>query len=110
MTYFYVNLDLSAEDKAIRDEAHKFAKEVMRPIGIELDKMPAAETVAKESPLWDFIRQAYALGFHKAAFPDIVGGLGVTPLQSHICLEELLRGSAGLAACLVLAGFKGIDD
>ena len=32
-TYFDVNLDLTAEDKAIREEAHKFAKEVMRPLG-----------------------------------------------------------------------------
>ena len=33
MTYFDLNLNLSDEDKAIREAAHKFAKEVMRPMG-----------------------------------------------------------------------------
>ncbi len=70
MTYFDVNLDLTQEDKAIREEAHRFAKEVMRPIGMELDKMTAEQTIAADSPLWDFMRRAYGLGFHKAAFPE----------------------------------------
>ncbi len=48
MTYFDLNLNLSDEDKAIREAAHKFAKEVMRPMGIELDRMSAEETVAAE--------------------------------------------------------------
>ena len=30
MTYFDLNLNLTEEDKAIREAAHKFAKEVMR--------------------------------------------------------------------------------
>jgi acyl-CoA dehydrogenase len=105
MTYFDVNLDLTKEDKAIREEAHRFAKEVMRPISIELDKMTAEQTIAADSPLWGFMRQAYGLGFHKAAFPEAVGGLGTSPFQSHIFLEELLWGSVGLAACVVLAGW-----
>jgi hypothetical protein len=31
-TYFDLNIDLTNEDKAIRDEAHKFAKEVCGPL------------------------------------------------------------------------------
>jgi len=103
MTYFDLNLNLTDEDKAIRDAAHKFAKEVMRPIGIELDRMSAEETVAASSPIWGFLKQAYELGYHKGAFPAEVGGLGFTPFQSHLMMEELFWGSTGLAATLLLA-------
>jgi acyl-CoA dehydrogenase len=102
-TYFDINLDLTAEDKAIRDEAHKFAKEVMRPLGREIDAMPAEEVVSEKSPLWDFLRQAYELGFHKAVFPKEVGGLGCTPIQSHLYMEELVWGNIGLCGCVLLA-------
>ena len=37
MTYFDLNIDLSSDDRALRDEAHKFAKEVIRPVASELD-------------------------------------------------------------------------
>ncbi len=105
MTYFDLNLDLSEEDKAIREAAHKFAKEVMRPMGIELDHMSPEETVAQNSPIWGFLKQAYELGYHKGAFPVEVGGLGFTPLQSHIMMEELFWGSTGLASILLLAAW-----
>lgn len=105
MSYFDLNLNLTEEDKAIREAAHKFAKEVMRPAAVRLDRMSAEETVAAESPLWGFLKKAYELGYHKGAFPVEVGGLGFTPLQSHILMEELFWGSAGLGAVLLLAAW-----
>jgi alkylation response protein AidB-like acyl-CoA dehydrogenase len=107
-TYFDINLDLTAEDRAIRDEAHKFAGEVMRPLGREIDAMTAEAVVSKKSPIWGFLKQAYELGFHKGAFPEEVGGLGCTPIQSHLFMEELFWGNAGLASCLLLAGWPYI--
>ncbi|MBW2201145.1 MAG: acyl-CoA/acyl-ACP dehydrogenase [Deltaproteobacteria bacterium] len=104
-TYFDINLDLTSEDKLIRDEAHKFAKEVMRPISREIDKMTAEEAVAKTSPVWDFVKQAYELGYHKSGFPEEVGGLGCTPLQSHLIGEEMSWGSLGLNAMLGMAAW-----
>ena len=105
MTYFDINLDLTEEDKAIREAAHKFAKEVMRPASIEIDRMSAEEAVAEGSPLWDFVKQAYELGYHRAAFPEEVGGLGFTPLQTHILQEELMWGSLGMTGVVFLAGW-----
>ena len=105
MTYFDVNLDLGPEEKAIREAAHKLAREVMRPISKELDRMTAEEAVAEGSPLWDFVRQAYELGYHKAAFPEEVGGLGFTALQTHILQEELMWGSLGMTGVVFLAGW-----
>ena len=75
MTYFDINLDLTDEDRAIKEAVHKFAKQVMRPVSIEIDKMSAEESVAPGSPLWDFLKQGYALGYHKAAFPEVVWDL-----------------------------------
>ena len=105
MPYFDLNLDLTWEDKEIKSQAHKFAKEVMRPIAREVDRMSAQEAVAKDSPLWEFLRQAYALGYHKALFPPELGGLGFTPLQGHILNEEIIWGSLGLSGVLLLASW-----
>lgn len=105
MPYFDLNLDLTWEDKEIKSQAHKFAKEVMRPIAREVDRMSAQEAVAKNSPMWEFLRQAYALGYHKALFPPELGGLGFTPLQGHILNEEIIWGSLGLSGVLLLASW-----
>lgn len=105
MSYFDVNLDLTAEDKAIRDAVHAFARDVARPIGIQLDRLTAEEAVAPASPIWKFLREAYRLGYHKAAFPAEVGGLGFTPLQSHLVMEEIFWGSLGLGGVLMLAAW-----
>ena len=70
--------------------------------------MAAEEVVGENSPIWQFLKQAYELGYHKAAFPEEVGGLGCTPIQSHLFMEELFWGSAGLAACILLAAWPYI--
>ena len=41
------------EERAVRDTAHRFADEVLRPIGAELDRLPDPESViAPGSALW----------------------------------------------------------
>jgi alkylation response protein AidB-like acyl-CoA dehydrogenase len=105
MPYFDVNLDLTWEDKEIKHSAHKFAKEVMRPIAREVDAMSAGDAVGKDSPVWEFLRKAYGLGYHKALFPQELGGLGFTPLQGHILNEEIIWGSLGLSGILLLASW-----
>lgn len=103
MSYFDLNLDLTDEDKAIRDAAHAFAKDVVRPIGIALDRMTAQEAVAENSPVWEFLREAYRLGYHKATLPEAIGGLGMTAMQGHLIMEELFWGSLGLSAIVLLS-------
>jgi alkylation response protein AidB-like acyl-CoA dehydrogenase len=105
MPYFDMNLNLSWEDQQLKETAHEFARDVMRPIAKELDQMNAVAAIAPESPLWDFMRQAYGLGFHAASLPEEVGGQGLTPLQVHILQEELAWGSHGLATTLGVAGW-----
>ncbi len=103
----YVELDTHLPDhyRTLRDNIHRFAREVIRPTAAALDRLadPAA-VIAPESPLWDFLKQAYRLGYNKAGFPTQFGGLGLSGLGLHIYLEELGWGSADLALTLGIAG------
>ena len=62
MSYFDIDLELTEEDVALQEAAHRFAKEVIRPVAKKLDAMSAEAYVAKGSPFWDFMKQAYQLG------------------------------------------------
>ena len=103
MAYYDIKLDLSWEDQQLRDTVNEFARDVMRPIAKELDHMDAKAAAADDSPIWDFMRQSYEMGFHSAMFPEEMGGGGLSPLQLHILNEELAWGSFGLAANLGVA-------
>ena len=54
--------DLSEEEKAIQENVHRFARDVMRPIGKKLDGMSPEEVIAEGSPLHDYMAQMYASG------------------------------------------------
>ncbi|MBA4368286.1 MAG: acyl-CoA dehydrogenase [Desulfobacterium sp.] len=105
MDYFDINLNLSKEDEAIRMAAREFAQKVMRPVSRELDAMSAEEMVADGSPLWDFLKKAYELDFHKILLPEYYGGEGISPLQVHLVLEEFAWASFGLSVQLLVVCF-----
>ena len=53
--------NMSEEEKAIQENVHRFAADVMRPIAERLDKMTAEEVIADGSPLYEYydkVRQA----------------------------------------------------
>jgi acyl-CoA dehydrogenase len=104
MDYFDIDMNLSKEDIAIQQNAHKFAENVMRPIAKELDEMTADQVVADGSPLYTFLKKSYELGFHIADFPEAFGGAGGTPVQASIMEEEMGWGSFGLCITLGAAG------
>ncbi len=103
MRYLEIDVKCSEEHKALRESAHKFAMEVMRPAGIELDRYadPAA-VIATGSPLWTVFRRYHELGMHRAVMPRSVGGMAEDlDAMSHIAVgEELGYGDAGLAISL----------
>jgi len=100
MSYFELDLNLSKEDAALKKETHKFAKEVMRPIAMELDPMTPEEVIAPASPLWTFMKKAYELDYHILPFPEDFGGPGLKPIQIQMVMEELAWGSFGLTLML----------
>ncbi len=99
--YLDLNVNLTSEQVALKEQVHRFAAEVMRPVADKLDKMAnPADVIAKDSPLWDLIRQTRELGYHTRGLPEELGGLAMTPPEGNIVSEEMGWGSAGLSVCL----------
>lgn len=104
----YLELDLSVSQaaEAVRDAAHRFAAEVLRPRSRELDRMADPEAVARRpSPLWDVFAEAYRLGYHTVGIPEELGGQNLGPLERHMVAEELGWGAADLAIAIGVSPF-----
>lgn len=97
--------DLGDTERAIQETVHRFAAEVMRPVGQELDKMPdPQQTIETDSIIWDAMAKFGELGI------DTLGTIDseFTPaenarIQAIIC-EELGWGDAGLALTMTTQG------
>lgn len=105
MTSHEYDLTLTEEQREIRDAAHRFAAEVLRPAGIQLDLQSPEEVVAPGSVLYDVVRQARTLGFSRLGGPAEMGGIEASPLTQHLVYEELAWGSLGLASVILLSSF-----
>jgi alkylation response protein AidB-like acyl-CoA dehydrogenase len=103
--YVELNKSVTPEQTAVRDQMHRFAAEVIRPAGIELDKLTADEVIAPGSRLWDLFRQAYQQGYHTRGFPAALGGAGLGPLEAHMVGEEMGWASSGLSISLGVTAF-----
>ena len=97
-----LDYDFSETDRAVQETAHRFASEVLRPVGEALDKLPAEDVIAPGSALWGVYKQYQELGFD-ALDPDMPA-LDKARLQ-FIVLEELGWGDSGLAISLGVAAF-----
>ena len=103
MGYPELDINLTPEQKSMRDMARKFGAEVIRPIGIALDQMPnPADVIAPGSPLWDAARQFRALGLHRRGLPKSVGGMreDMDPLSQFLIGEALSYADAGMTTTL----------
>jgi alkylation response protein AidB-like acyl-CoA dehydrogenase len=105
MNAFEYDLTLTDEQRELRDAAHRFAAEVMRPAGIDLDRLPPDKVIERGSRLFEVVRQAHDLGFTRLSGPREMGGLGASPLTQHLVSEELAWGSLGLAGVILLCAF-----
>jgi alkylation response protein AidB-like acyl-CoA dehydrogenase len=101
-----LDADLTDEERAIQETAHRFAEEVVRPAGIAMDRMSPEDAVAPASPLWDFLGKFDALGLG----PEMLTQL--EPQQAArlfpIIMEELAWGDAGLALATMVLNFPAI--
>lgn len=88
--------DLTEEEQAIQQVAHRFAAEVMRPLGEKLDKMTPEQVVAEGSPLFEYlakIQESGILDLAALAEMDDQQKSRIFP----IIFEELGWGDSGLA-------------
>lgn len=92
---------LTEEEQAIQRSAHRFAADVLRPIGRELDRMSAADAIAAQSPYWSVFAEAAKLGLDPSLLAQFPPASAVK-LESLIA-EELGWGDAGLATSLAAA-------
>ena len=97
----YINLPLSGleeplseMEQAVQDIAHRFAEEVLRPVGAQVDEMSADDAIGPESPLWNVLEKAAGLGLSVKEMVDL------EPLERErillIAAEELSWGDSGL--------------
>jgi alkylation response protein AidB-like acyl-CoA dehydrogenase len=100
MGYLELDMDLSNEVKAVQKEVRKFAMEVVRPAGVELDKLlDPADVIAKDSVLWDVFKGYRELGLHTGGIPKELGGMAgeMDPKAGPIISQEMGYADAGLA-------------
>ncbi|MDE2011803.1 MAG: acyl-CoA/acyl-ACP dehydrogenase [Alphaproteobacteria bacterium] len=94
---------LSEEEQAIQQSVHRFAREVLRPLGRELDRMTAEQVVASGSPFYGVFAEAAKLGLDPAMLAALPPEMGIR-IESLVG-EEMGWGDAGLAVSLGVAGF-----
>jgi acyl-CoA dehydrogenase len=87
--------ELPSEVLQIRDQAHRFALNVMRPLAASLDRMSAAQVVQEGSPIYDFFAEVRRIGLVD------MGALAQEEPQTQalivpVLLEELGWGDCGL--------------
>jgi len=94
---------LSEEELGLQQGMHRFARDVMRPIGRELDRMGADQAYLPGTPFWTFHQEAMKLGFG----PEAMAGVepAVAARMEGMGIEEMAWGDAGLA---VSAGAGGM--
>ena len=87
-----VNFDPTPEQEALREMAHKFAANEIRPRATEWDRDGVF-------PL-ELFRKAFDLGLMSGFIPEIYGGQGLTMLDTCILEEEISWGCSGVATSM----------
>ncbi|MBT4520078.1 MAG: acyl-CoA dehydrogenase [Halieaceae bacterium] len=92
---------LNEIEAALQDSAHSFAKDVLRPIGAEVDTLSPETAIAPESPLWQAVEQAKTLGASVTLLAEL------EPLDrarfAAIISEEYAWGDAGVGGLILIS-------
>jgi alkylation response protein AidB-like acyl-CoA dehydrogenase len=109
MSLVDIEVGLTDQEREIVDTVHKFAAEVLRPIGVELDRLDDPnEVIASGSALWQMFKKYEELGLEGLDSPDA----GLSPVERArvriMINEELGWGDSGLAVSLAVASMHRI--
>jgi alkylation response protein AidB-like acyl-CoA dehydrogenase len=101
MSSIDLELELTDVEREIQGAVHRFAEDVMRPLGQQIDKLhDPQDVVAAGSPLWDAFDQYEELGIEEFQREDSdLSPVEKARIQAIIC-EEKGWGDAGLALTL----------
>jgi acyl-CoA dehydrogenase len=95
---------LSEEELAIQEVAHRFAEDVMRPIGKALDKLTPEEVIAPNSPLFEYLAKIQETGILDLETLEHMDNEQKSRLIPLI-FEELGWGDSGLAILSLATAF-----
>ena len=87
-----IGFGLTDEQQTLRDMAHEFAKNEIRPVSVHHDQTGAFP--------WEVIAKAHAVGLMNTAIPEKWGGAGLSCLDGSILSEELAWGCTGIGTAL----------
>lgn len=86
-----IGFDLTDEQRSMRDLAHNFSQNEIRPIAAEYDEL--------EQVPWELLNRAAQTGLFSFYIPEDYGGGGITDILTYsIVKEELSWGCAGVAS------------
>lgn len=83
-----ISFSLSDEQVALREMAHKFAENEIRPVAAEYDK-------TSDFPM-DVMQKAFDAGLLNLRLPEAYGGAGLSSLDTCIVTEQLAWGCVGI--------------
>jgi acyl-CoA dehydrogenase len=91
-----LDFTLTPEQQALKDQAHDFAVNVMRPVARHYD-----DTGEWAVPVYN---KAFELGYLQALVPKECGGPGKTQVEEALVCEELAWGCGGLYTSIMANG------
>jgi acyl-CoA dehydrogenase len=91
-----VDFTLTEEQKAVREMAHDFAENEMRPVAWEYDK----------DGTWpeEILKKAWELGLMNSHIPEEYGGPGASCFEGALIEEELGWGCSGIGTSIACNG------
>ncbi len=87
-----ISFELTEEQQILKDTAHKFAENEMRPVAAQYDE-------SGEFPM-EVMQKAFDSGLMNATIPEEYGGAGLSHLDDCIISEEFGWGCLGMATTL----------
>lgn len=89
-----INLELSSDQKALRDRVREFTQKEIVPVAAHHDR-------TGEFP-WEVVRKAFELGLFTNYIPKKYGGGGLGAIETAIVTEELASGCVGITTSIMI--------
>jgi len=97
---------LTEEEAGVQQVVHRFAREVLRPLGEELDRMSADAVAAPGSPYYTVFAEYAKLGLDPTMMAELPPEVAVR--MESLIGEELGWGDGGLGVSLGAAAFPAL--
>ena len=97
---------LTEEEAGVQHVVHRFARDVLRPLGAELDRMSAEAVIAPGSPYYSVFAEYAKLGLDPTMMAELPPEVAIR--MESLIGEELGWGDGGLGVSLGASGFPAL--